>query len=156
MGLYRATRAIESSVVDYLIAQLVLSSWTGINVIKSSAEIYLGKYPAIVVMVAGGKRYVRREIGSKTYIKYYTLNLRIFADNDGQRLDLAEWLGDLLEFDIDYYTYTITNGVVSSKVLAGKINITEIIRDDKELTNTEGLIKEDRCRHLITCRVKIN
>jgi len=156
MGVYRATRAIESSVVDYLIAQLVLSNWTGINVIKSSAEIYLGKYPAIVVMVAGGKRYVRREIGSKIYIKYYTLNLRIFADNDGQRLDLAEWLGDLLESDIDYYTYTITNGVVSSKVLAGKINITEIIRDDKELTNTEGLIKEDRCRHLITCRVKIN
>jgi hypothetical protein len=65
-------------------------------------------------------------------------------------LDLSDWLLDLLEDDVNYYVYTIVNGTVSSKVLSGRIVITRIIEDRKELVNTEILEKEDRYRHLLS------
>ena len=149
---YRTTRNIEASLIDKISAQLTTDSWTGVAVIKSFKEAYKdNNIPCICVNVINMTP-TKLEIGSKSNIKRYLVNLKIFATSDGQRLDLADWLFDLLEDDADYYTYTILNGVVSTKILTGRVVIEKIIDNKKELENVENLVKEDRYRHLIAVR----
>ena len=92
------------------------------------------------------------EIGSKTWLKNFEIDIRIFTTSDGLRLDLSDWLLDKLENDIDYFVYAIGEGEVSAKTLSGKIVIRTIIRSEKELTNIGNLEKEDRYRHIISFR----
>jgi hypothetical protein len=146
---YRISRNIEASLVDRIVANLTADSWTGIRVEKSFAEVYKGTLPCIVVN-ALEIRPEKLEIGSKTNLKYFTINIRIFATSDGQRLDLSDWLLDELENDTDYYSYTITGGVVSAKVLTGRIILIRWFDNRKELVNTENLESADRYRHLIS------
>ena len=153
MGQYRIKRAIEASLVDKITAWLSADSWTGIAVVKSRTEAY-EQIPAICVEL-GDHDPVRKEIGSKTYIKYFKLSIRLFCKNDGQRLDLSSWLFDKLEDNVDYYNYTITNGIVSAKVLAGKIIIKRWLDDKQELTNTENLDSKDKFRHILRCEVYV-
>lgn len=147
---YRLTRNIERSLIDYIAAQLTSDSWVGISVEKSTANISK-KIPCIAVQ-ALGKKPIKREIGGSVYLKYVNVNLRIFANDDGQRLDLADWLLEKLESNINYYIYTISSGHIQSKVLSGNLFITNMLKDEKELANTnpELLDKEDRYRHIIS------
>lgn len=148
---YRISRNIEASIVDKITSQLTTDGWSGIRVEKSFAQVYEGTLPAICINVNSVDP-TKLEIGSKTNIKYFEVAIRIFAVNDGQRLDLSDWLTDLLEDDINYYIYTITNGVVSAKVLSGKIHILNFTRNEKEFINIENLEKEDKYRHIVTFR----
>jgi hypothetical protein len=154
MGLYRISRAVEASLIDKITADLVVDGWTEIRVEKAFSEVYQGTLPCILINVTDLTPQ-KLEVGSKTNLKYFTVNIRIFATSDGQRLDLSDWLFDKLEDGINYYTYTITNGVVSSKVLAGKIVIRNWFDNRKELQNTENLTKEDRYRHLLSFSVNV-
>lgn len=146
---YRISRNIEASLIDRITADLATDGWSGIRIEKSFAEVYKGTLPCICIN-ALEIRPEKLEIGSKTNLKYFTVNIRIFATSDGQRLDLSDWLLDKLEDDTDYYSYTITGGIVSAKVLAGRIVITKFFDNRKELVNTEILEKEDRYRHLLS------
>jgi hypothetical protein len=147
--MYRISRNIEASLIDRITSDLATDGWTGIRIEKAFSEIYKGTLPCIVVN-ALEIRPQKLEIGSKTNLKYFTVNIRIFALNDGQRLDLSDWMLDKLEDDTNYYAYTIVNGVVSAKVLTGRIVITRWFDNRKELTNTEVLEKEDRYRSLLS------
>jgi hypothetical protein len=155
---YRISRNIEASIIDYITAQLVVDAWTGIYVEKVFTEIYAGHYPAILInMPERPER--RREIGSDSLMNNANVEIRIFAENDGQRLDLSDWILPKLISGINYYTYIIAaNGTVSSKTLAGKINILNITANRKENINVENLSNEDRYRHLISlsCRVGLS
>ena len=148
MGVYRQSRNIEASLVDFITTQLSTDGWTGIKVLKGFPQDYKGATPFIGLEVLDLNP-KKLEIGSKTHIKYYTVKIRIFATSDGQRLDLADWLFDELEDDAIYYAYTIANGIVSVKTATGKIIIGEI-SSEKELQNTENLEAEDRYRHLLS------
>jgi hypothetical protein len=147
--MYRISRNIEASLIDFITSQLIADGWTNIYTEKTAAEIYGGHFPAILVNVQE-IRPEKLEIGSKTNLKYFTVYIRIFAQNDGQRLDLSDWLLDNFEDDTNYYAYTITSGIVSAKVLTGRIVITRILENRKELTNTENLESTDRYRHLLS------
>jgi hypothetical protein len=144
---YRISRSLEASVIDYLTTQLNDDGWKGIRVEKVFAEVYKGTLPCILIGVDNVSP-EKLEIGSKINLKYYQISIRIFATSDGLREDLSDWLLELLEDDINYYTYGITSGEVSEKTLSGKIIITEISRNEKELTNTENLSVEDRYRNI--------
>jgi hypothetical protein len=146
---YRINRNIEASIIDQIIELLEDDGWTGIRVEKSFSEVYKGALPCICVNSIE-IRPVKKEIGSKLHIKYFTINIRIFGTSDGNRLDLSDWLFDKLENDLNYYTYNITNGEVSEKNISGRIIITKWFENKKELTNTENLSKEDRYRHLLS------
>lgn len=154
MGKYRESRALEASLIDFITTELTKSGWTGINVVKGFPQDYKGKIPLIGVE-ALEKRNQTLEIGSKTKIKYRNIKIRIFANDDGQRLDLSDWLDDLLENDVPYYEYTITKGAVSDKILKGKIEILTILENRKELQNTENLEHEDKFRHVIVYETRI-
>jgi len=146
---YRVSRNIEASLIDKITEWLVADGWTGIYVEKTASEIYGGHWPAILVN-AQEIRPETLEVGSKTKIKYFTVNIRIFAQNDGQRLDLSDWLFDKLLDDVNYYSYTITGGEVAAKDLTGRIVLTKWFDNRKELVNTEVLEKEDRYRHILS------
>ena len=148
--MYRISRNIEASLID-TITTWIASDWSTFNirVEKAFAEVYKGTLPCIVVNVLEINP-VKLEIGSKTNLKYFTVNIRVFCTSDGQRLDLSDYLLDKFEDDIDYYAYTITDGGVSSKVLTGRIVVTRWFDNRKELTNTENLEKEDRYRHILS------
>jgi hypothetical protein len=146
--MYRISRNCEASLIDRITADLVTDGWTGIRVEKAFAEIYKGTLPAICVN-ALEIRPELLEIGNKRNLKYFTITIHIFATSDGQRLDLSDWLLDKLEDDTDYYSYTITGGVVSAKILSGRIVLTRWFENRKELINSENLEKEDKFRHIL-------
>jgi hypothetical protein len=146
---YRISRNIEASLIDFLTEALEDGGWVGIRVEKTFAEVKNGTLPAILVN-ALEIRPEKLEIGSKTNLKYFTVNIRIFATSDGNRLDLSDFILDLLEDDVNYYSYTITGGEVAAKDLTGRIVITRFFENRKELVNSEGLEKEDRYRHLLS------
>lgn len=146
---YRASRNLEASLLDFVNENLTLDGWAGIRTEKSFAEVYKGTLPCICIS-AIDIRPVKLEIGSKTHIKYYTVNMRIFAKSDGSRLDLSDWLFSKLEDDVAYYLYSVTNGEVTTKTLGGRIIITRWLDNAKELINTENLELEDKYRHLLS------
>ena len=146
---YRISRNIEASLIDRITADLATDGWVGIRVEKSFAEVYKGTLPCICIN-AVEIRPELLEVGSKTNLKYFTISIRIFATSDGQRLDLSDWLCDKLEDDTNYYVYTIASGIVSAKILTGRIVLIRWFEDRKELVNTEVLEKEDRYRHLLS------
>jgi hypothetical protein len=154
MGQYRQSRGLEASTIDWLTTKLADAGWGGIRIEKAFANVYKGILPCICINTLSVDS-TKLEIGSKSNIKYYEISIRIFATSDGNRLDLADFITDLLEDDIDFYIYTVTNGVVSSKVKSGKIVILNFLRNEKELTNTENLELIDKFRHIITFRCYI-
>jgi hypothetical protein len=147
--MYRISRNIEASLIDQITELLEEDGWQNIRVEKSFLEARNGTLPCICVN-ALEFRPVKKEIGSKLHIKYFTVNIRIFCKTDGSRLDLSDWLFDELENNLNYYSYNITDGEVSEKNLSGRIVVTRFFDNKKELTNTENLAKEDRYRHLLS------
>jgi len=147
---YRISRNIEKSLLDFIVYELAHATpaWTGITVEKGFPKLYKNKIPMIGVE-ALEIRPEHLEVGSKTYLKYFIVKIRFFASDDGQRLDLTDWLFDLLQNDVNYNTYVITNDVAVG-TLAGRIVITRWLENKKELTNTENLEKEDKYRHLLS------
>lgn len=146
---YRESRNIEATLIDYITDELSEDGWTGVRVEKSFSEVYKKPLPCICINIID-IRPIKREIGSKEHIKYYTVNVRIFCTSDGNRLDLSDWLFEQLENDLDYYSYTITSGIITNKQKEGRLIITRWVNNSKELTNTENLEKEDRYRHLLS------
>ena len=147
---YRLNRNLEASLIDFLREELLSDGWSGISVEKSVKQANIK--PPLILVQSTDTDTQKREIGSGVYIKYPTVTIRIFAKNDGQRLDLADWLLEKLEETINYYTYVVTNGVISSKDLAGQIVVRRIVRNEKELSNTDPSVleEEDRYRHNLT------
>jgi hypothetical protein len=153
MGTYRTYRNLEATLVDFITAQLIADGWSGIRVEKAFAEIYKGTLPAICVSMEESDA-ISREIGSKSYLENILVSIRIFSQNDGNRLDLASWMLSKIMPGLDYYTYVITSGV-AAKTLAGRIIILETTANRKELKNTDNLDIIDRYRHILTFRCRI-
>jgi len=152
--MYRISRNIEASLIDWLTEELNDAGWTDIRITKVFAEVYKGTLPCILIE-QDPEDETRLEIGSKVWLKNFFINIRIFATSDGQRLDLKDFITDLLEDDINFYEYVITNGEVFQKTLTGRIVVLKIIRNEKELKNTQVLEKEDRYRNIISIQCYI-
>lgn len=152
---YRNYRNLEATLIDKITADLLSDGWTDIRVEKAFAEVYKKAPPAICVSMEESD-VLSREIGSKSYLENILVSIRIFATSDGQRLDLASWMLSKIMPGLDYYTYTITSGVVSSKTLAGRILILDTTVNRKELKNTDNLDIIDRYRHILTFRMRVS
>lgn len=154
MAVLRAYRNIEYSFVDYITAQLTADSWSGVSVAKNYKLVEDGALPVIVVnMLSSNPK--RREVGSLTLTEEPTVVIRIFALNDGQRLDLAKWLIDKLSLNvIPFYTYTIVSGSVTDKTANGYISVLRFNENRKEYDGETDLEPEDRYRHKISIDIR--
>jgi hypothetical protein len=148
MATYRLSRNLESSLIEYFRTELFEDEWVGIDVQKSLRQDKT-KPPIILINVLEIDTQ-RKEIGSGTYLKFPIVNIRIYAENDGQRLDLADWVLEKLEDSMVYYEYDTYGKEISKKTDGGRIVVNKILKHGKELANTnpEMLEKEDRYRNL--------
>jgi len=154
MGVYRISRNTEASIVDFLKTSFQ-ADWGSNNVEKSFAQIYEIDLPSICVR-AGVSTHTPVEVGSNSTWRTVLVSIDIFATSDGQRLDIKDWLISKVKNGINYYNYTISNGVVQSKTLAGRINIRKI--EDEPLnfdTEKDELDTHDKYRHLITLTISL-
>ncbi|MHA1294643.1 MAG: hypothetical protein ACTSQJ_18560 [Promethearchaeota archaeon] len=149
MGVYRLSRNIEASLIDFFTEQFEID-WSEFNIrtVKVFLQAYEGTLPAVCIEEVTTNP-VKKEIGSSAWLKIPEISIRVFATSDGLRKDLRDYIIDKLEGNIPYYQYTITDGGVTEKTLAGQIVVREILRDAKELTNTENLELADKFRHII-------
>lgn len=154
---YRMSRNIERSIMDAIEDQLAADGWESIAVEKVFPTDK--QVPCILVQLATTTS-EDLEIGSKTKRKHPLILLRIFADDDGQRLDLADWLFDFVKDGFDYYKIAIEvkateAAKIEEKIYGGKIVVRRITRNEKEFENTEGLSKIDKYRHVIGLEVEV-
>lgn len=150
--IYKITRNIEASVVDYLTPLLAADNWN-CRVELDFGEAYKDPMPCIVID-ADDNPDKRLEVGGNTLTHTFILELRIFATGNGQRKDLRDWLLEKIMLGVPYYTHTITNNV-AAKVLAGRLSIGKITANRKELANSEKQSKYDRYRHILSFNIRV-
>jgi len=152
MGQYRISRNIEASIIEYIKSELS-GSWSGINVEKTFARVYDIDTPIICVRV-GNTTHDDAEIGDNATIRTIQVLIDIFAENDGQRLDLKDYLVSILKGGLVYYSYEIENGTIKTKTSAGRIRVLNIDDTPVEFdVEKSRLDVHDRYRHLLTLQV---
>jgi len=155
MRAYRLRRNLEASFIEFFREALAADDWKNVQV-EYNLKADDIKLPAIMIFAPSVEN-IQREVGTGKYLKYPVVNIKIFAKSDGMRTDLADWMKEKFEGDIPYYKYTIEDGDIISKNLAGNIVVRKINRDEKELANTDPnvLEVEDRYRHLFELSVYV-
>jgi len=155
MSYFRQTRNVELSTIDYIEA-CINSSWSGVTTVKSFAQVYADtiKLPVVCIRLSETINN-RREIGATTLDNHYSLSIDIFANSDGQRLDLADFVESTLK---DGWTYSLysqnpSNREVLNKVSSGRITVESFVTNARiELMPTTEV--KDRFRHNITVLVR--
>lgn len=158
MAEYRATRNIEASIIDFIIDSLE-STWTNVNVEKSFAKVYTLSLPSVCVK-AEKTIYDSAEIGDNKKIRSTQVIIDLFCTDDGQRLDLKDYLCEVLHNGCVYYEYTTSKSgrttSVSAKVANGRIRVMNI--DDTPVdfdVDKDRLDVHDRFRHRLTLTIEL-
>lgn len=151
---YRQSRCIEASLIDFIQSKLT-DSWSGINVTKTFSRVYEIGIPAICVR-CGVTEHEKVEIGSDSTKRNPQVLIDIFANSDGLRLDLKDFLISELKGGCPYYLYEIENGAVKTKTLNGRIRVLRIDDDPINFdTEKNTLDNIDKYRHLITLSISL-
>jgi hypothetical protein len=161
MGVYRISRNIEASLIEYIVAQLAVAGWNNINVEKTFARVYglqmdENKGTAAICVRASDTNRKRVEIGDDAVVRSELVLIDVFATSDGQRLDLVDFLGDILKHGCPYYEHTVTNGVNTVHTQNGRIRV--LTMDDKPVNfsvEKSALEVQDRYRHLLSLTVSL-
>ena len=152
MGTYRQTRNIEASVIDYIRSQMT-GSWSNIEIAKTWDSVRDFSLPVVLVR-CGTTLHNPVEAGSHATWREPIVLIDIFAPNDGLRLDLKDYLIDILRGGCPYYLYEIENGSVKNKTLSGRLRVTNIDDDPINFDIDKNNIDiYERYRHLITLTV---
>lgn len=152
MGTYRPTRNIEASIITKLQTDFN-TDWSGVTVEKSFNRVYDIALPVVCVRV-GVTSHEFVEIGTDSTWRKPQLLIGVFADNEGQKLDLVDYIVSKIKSGFVYYDHVITSGVIDSQTANGRIRVTSIdvshinFEEDKD-----NLDKHDRHRALITCDI---
>ena len=150
----RISRNLEGSIVQFIEAQLILDAWKNITVYKGFARAYKTATPIITVR-ASDSDHPQFEIGSTATVRETLIFIDVFGSNEENRLDLKDWLVEILKNGVTYYAYTLTAGEVTSKVKEGKIRIITM-KDSPINFNTakNELATQDKYRWLVTLTVE--
>ncbi len=156
MGAYRITRNIEISTKDFISTNLNID-WSNptINVYRSWGEVSGNNLPCVTVR-SGTPTHNRVEVGSFSTRRETLLLIDVFAKNEGQLLDLVDYLVDKLKKSWTYKEITVTDGV-SSSVDNGLVTCLTITPTPVSLNiNKSELDKVDRHRYLISISCTTN
>lgn len=154
MGLYRISRNIEASFIDFL-KPLLQIDWGFDRVEKSFARIKNIELPSVCIRV-GDTTHDKVEIGDNATTREILVLIDIFATDDGLRLDLKDYIIEKVKNGLTYYEYEIENGQVKIKTQSGRIRILDIIETPINLTTEKSTLDvHDRFRHLLTLTVSL-
>jgi hypothetical protein len=151
MAGFRETRNVELSTIYYL-EQSIALDWTGITVVKSFTNAYKSALPIVCIRLTSPAP-KRLEIGSTTLDFDYTISIDIFATDDGQRLDLADYIVNKLKDRWVYYVHTRGTGETLNKVASGGIMVKQFV-SNLPIEFNENVDKYDQHRHFIQIVVR--
>lgn len=153
-------RCLENSLVDFLNAELVTDTIKDINGTQIVARVgrkedndwNLPVITAYVDNISLPKLFV----GENTTLNTYLIVIDIYATNEGERIDLAQWVEDNIKNGFRYYTYTpnVSNPNSPTKVAGRLIGVTFVTNTRVALGQNVDLI--DAHRHRITINCDIN
>ena len=156
MSVYRPSRNIEASTIEYIDHILDENDYTDVQVEKTFSRIYTIELPSICVRV-GDTEHTKAELGSNTTIRKPLILIDIFATSDGQRLDLKDLLIDQLKSGWDYVEFVIVDGAVESRSRNGRIQVIGMSDTIIDLgVEKSSLDVRDRYRHLISLNCQIS
>lgn len=97
----------------------------------------------------------RLEIGSNKRDNLHLMILDIYATNEGERLDLADWLSAAINDGFRYYSYTQneSNPESPTKVAGGLVGV-EFVTNAR-VSLGQNIDETDKYRHRITINVWI-
>lgn len=154
MSMYRISRSIEASFIDYL-KPLLQTDWNIDRVEKTYARIYAIELPSVCIRV-GDTIHAKVEIGDDATVRDVHVLVDLFCTSDGQRLDLKDYIIEKIKAGLPYYNYEIENGEIKTKTQDGRIRILSI---DETLinfgTDKQDLDIHDRYRHLIDLTISL-
>lgn len=161
MGIYRVSRNIEASIIEYIQSELASASWTGITVEKTFQRVYDIPVDAfnksgVVCVRMEDTTHLPAQIGDTSTRIFPFVLVDIFASSDGQRLDLKDFLISIFKKGMVFNEYTVNENSVSNRTPNGRIRITNI--EDTPVSfgiNKSSLEVHDRYRHLITLTVSL-
>jgi hypothetical protein len=157
MGTYRESRNVEGSIISFIQSALISDGWKDVRVEKTFGNVYVDSSKPCILVQEINTGLNRFEIGNSHFLPRPLININIFAMNDGQRLDLKDWLIEKLENGVTYYEYVITDGKIDedSTEPNGRINILRFVDNRKVYENSENVMNLDKYRHLISfeCRI---
>lgn len=155
MATYRTSRNLEASLIDFIISGLSTGGWTGITVEKSFARVYEIELPVICVRLTT-TTHNHIEIGDNATNRVPLIIIDIFAKNDGQRLDLKDFLISLLKGGVPYFDYVVSGNTVSTKTPNGRIRVLSIGDNPIDLSQDKATLDEhDKYRHQLVLTVNL-
>jgi len=151
---YRESRNVELSTLKFIEDSLAID-WSDINIVKSWTQLEKVKNPVICVIL-DDTEYARAELGNTNYRKTYVFNIDLFAKSDAQRLDLSDWLMDILNPGWVYYEISQSSGNNRSLVYTdtGRCRLESVIVNTKIDLGKMGDVK-DKYRQSIVVSVTI-
>jgi hypothetical protein len=153
MGSYRISRNIEASLIEYIKEELATANLNNVNVEKTFARVYDIQLPTICVRL-GDTLHPRAELGSNSTYRTPSVLIDIFATSDGNRLDLKDFLVDVLKHGFVYYEYTIANGQIQTKTENGRVQVLTIDDSTVNLNTDKNILDvHDRYRHLLSLTI---
>lgn len=150
MGRYFSVkRNVELSVVQHIQDQTA-SAWDNITVVKAFLKAYSTTLPVISVRMLDTQSF-RREVGSNSLRQRFTFIVDIFASSDGMRLDLADFIVDIIKDGCKYYSYSHNSASreILDKDEMGRITLISFDSDSRVEINSEAS-EHDKFRHSIT------
>lgn len=161
MAKYRVSRNLEASLLDFVVAQLASANWNNIVVEKSFSRIAglqmdQAKNQAAICIRASDTNRKRVELGSDLVVRSELVLIDVFATSDGQRLDLVDFLGEILIRGVPYYEYQTAPNSVLQKIQNGRIRV--LTMDDTPVNfgvDKSSLDVQDRYRHTISLTISL-
>ena len=157
---WQTQRNIEMSLKDFLTAQVTADGVTGYDNVdvpvrvarKVDADWTL---PCITAYV-DSKSAPRAEVGSNNRLDTHLIIIDIYAVDEGQRQDLADWLEGAINDGFRYYAYTPSVGtpLVPTKVAGGLVEVNFVTNARVGLG--QNVDPEDAHRHRISINTWIS
>lgn len=152
MGVYNITRNLEASIIDFLTLKMT-GDFANVSVTRTWDEVRNLTLPVVLIR-CGTTSHNRVEVGDTNTWREPIILIDIFASDDGERLDLKDYIIAEIKVGCPYYLYEIENGAVKSKTLDGRIRITEIDDDPINFDLDKDIIDPyEQYRHLISLTI---
>ena len=153
MSSYRNTRNIELSTIFY-IETSIAADWNGINVVKTFNKAYEVDAPVICVQLNDTSS-ERKELGSDELVHEHLLMIDIFATSDGQRLDLTDYIINLIKTGWVHYIFSQNSGnrKILDKTASGRVRVVGVTSNTKIDFGQEVDVK-DRFRQAIVLNIR--
>mgnify|MGYP001255336568 CR=1 FL=1 len=152
---FRTARNIELSILDYLTTQIE-ANWSSISIVKSFIKAYKEPLPVICARLFSFPP-DRLEIGGNELLYDYNIIIDIFANSEGQKLDLADFIVDKLKDGCTFYEFSQTSGAPETltKVADGLLHVKDFI-SNMSLDFGEDSDKYDQHRHFLSFNIRKN